>query len=204
MHCPDGAPARLFVALPVPDPVSSALATWLAAWRAGAGVDLRETLRWTRPEGWHLTLAFLGDTPHHFVEAVVDRVRDAVATRPLPDLLSLDRPGRFGERVLWLGVADEPSGAVAELGATIQHRLAADGLPISRQAVVAHITLARARRGGRVTDATVAALANDELPQGRWRPDAVHVMASELGQGPAIYPTVARVVPPMPGPRNRT
>lgn len=204
MSRPDATPPRLFVALPVPERVADALAAWLAVWRAGPGADLCGTLRWTRPEGWHLTLAFLGATPHHLVDAVVDQVRDAVAARPLPDRLSLDRPGRFGGRVLWLGVRDEPSGAVAELGATVQERLVANGLPVARQPVRAHLTLARARGGRRVTDAAVAALSGEELPRDAWRPDAVHVMASELGQGPARYHTAARVLPPRPSPQNPT
>lgn len=203
MADPQAAP-RLFVALPVPEPVTQALAARLAAWRDGPGADLGRALRWTRPAGWHLTLAFLGDTPHDRVEAVIDRVGDALATTPLPDRLALEQPGRFGGQVLWLGVRDEPTGTAAALGATIQASLAAEHLPVTRRAVTPHVTLARARRGGRVTEATVAALAEHELPRDGWRPDAVHVVASELGDGPARYRTVARVLPPADDPRRRS
>lgn len=193
---------RLFVAFPVPDPVAHALSAWLAVARAGQEADRHQGLRWTRPEGWHLTLAFLGDVPSVGLEAIVDRVGDVLARHPLPGRLIPDRPGRFGTHVLWLGVRDEPGGRVADLGARIQAALATGQLPVTRRAVIPHVTLARARRGARVTDDTVAALARHDPPATGWQPGAVHVVASELGDGPARYRTVARVLPP-PDDRQR-
>ncbi len=174
---------RLFVALPLPAEVRAALA------EATAGLRRSEDgLRWTRPEGWHLTVAFLGEVDDHRADEVTAVVTEA-AVAHAPVELSLGEAGRFGRRVLWAGVDDAPPGAVAALGADVQAALAAAELPVARRGVHAHLTLARAGRSA-VSDATVAAVT---VPDGRWVADTVSVWRSHLGRGPARYEEVASV-----------
>jgi RNA 2',3'-cyclic 3'-phosphodiesterase len=181
---------RLFVALPVDASVRAALSAAVESSRAGAD-DGRDTAgsgtdwRWTRPEGWHVTLAFLG-------EVAPDRVTDAAwATVPVAAgtgaiELRLGPLGRFGRGVLHVAVEDRPEGVVADLGERVQTALAAAGVPVQQREVRPHLTLARARRGARPA---VPALE----PHGvSWVVDEARLYASHLGAGGAAYEVLER------------
>ncbi len=133
---------RLFVALEVADAVRESLDAAVAPLRSR-----HPGLAWTSAEGWHLTLSFLGEVAADpgDVAAVLAPV---VAAAPPGIRLTLAQPGRFGRRVLWMGISDEPIGAVTALGAAAQQALAEAHLPVDRKEVRPHLTLARARSGG--------------------------------------------------------
>lgn len=181
---------RLFAGVAVPPAVTEPLAAALAPLRA------REPeLRWARPAGWHLTLAFLGDVPPTVRDpavAVLTEVADAHATAVAPAQLTLAAAGRFGARVLWIGVGDEPVGWLATVGAGLQAGLAAAGLPVQRREVVAHLTLARAGRGP-VTAGHRAAVdrVRAGLGEATWTAPALTLWRSRLDAGPARYEVVA-------------
>lgn len=180
---------RLFVALPVAPEVRVAVEEAVAPVRA---VDDR--VAWTRPDGWHVTLAFLGTVPAADVDEVVHvcaaAVTAVVAGGALGDLatvrLRVGGPGTFGDRVAWLRVDDEPVGAVAALGSAVQEALAAADLPVDRKPVRPHLTLARGRRH-------LPAGFVDRLPtvDAAWSADRAVVVESILGRGPARYEDVA-------------
>ncbi len=184
---------RLFVALPVPASVRASLVAALER----SSVDDRR-LRRTRPERWHVTLAFLGDTPLERLPDVAAVVASALRRRPLPDELRLGSPGRFGDHTLWVGVDESPPGSLRRLGADIQAGLADADLPVTQRTVTPHITLARARRRGRVSRTDVEALGH--LPTIPWQPLGVEVWQAHLGDGPARYSTEASI--PDTGHRN--
>ncbi|WP_052666661.1 RNA 2',3'-cyclic phosphodiesterase [Nitriliruptor alkaliphilus] len=176
---------RLFVALPIPDHVRVLGQAALAPAR-DAGADLT----WTRPEGWHLTLAFLGNVPENRVPEVEAAVGGAVRAHGTgPIGCEVTGADRFDGRALFLSVADDPRGAIAALGDAIQTTLAAADLPVTSRPVRPHLTLARGgRRGARVTDEVVAAVA---AVAARWEADEVNLVRSHLGDGPARYEPVA-------------
>ncbi|MFG2501751.1 RNA 2',3'-cyclic phosphodiesterase [Streptomyces sp. NPDC048441] len=61
-----------------------------------------ETLRWTRRESWHFTLAFMSEVEDGTVPELSERLsRAAKRTAPFP--LSLHGGGHFGDRALWAG-----------------------------------------------------------------------------------------------------
>ena len=182
----EGEHRRLFVALLVPEHVRV-----LGQAAAAPAREVAPELTWTRPEGWHLTLAFLGPVAVDRVPAVEETVGGAVAAAGVgPIGCRLGVPGRFGGRALWLGVEDDPAGAIAALGEAVQAALeAAPGLPVQRQPVRPHLTLARAsRRGARITEAVTAAVAPVTAS---WEADEVALVRSHLGGGPARYAEVA-------------
>jgi RNA 2',3'-cyclic 3'-phosphodiesterase len=220
-----GGPARLFVALPVPATVRRGLEQVREHLRERA-----PDLRFTRPEGWHVTLAFLGSVPAASIDEVGRVVRVAVeeaaahhgapGAHPTagagdggrssgavgPIGLRLAGPGRFGRHVLWVAVEDDPPGAVAELGKGIQAAIAAAELPVQRQDVHPHLTLARGGRGRPVRQrhlddlagelAAAAGRGGDDRDDGddvAWVADEVQVWRSELGRGPARYHVVTSV-----------
>lgn len=170
---------RLFVALPVPDHVRLLVQAAAAPAREAA-----PDLTWTRPEGWHLTLAFLGDVAEDHV-AEVERTVERVVADGRPLGCELAGADRFDGRALFLAVDDDPSGAIAALGEAIQGAVEDAGLPVRRKPVRPHLTLARAsRRGATVTDDVTAAVA--PVAAG-WDADEVALVRSHLGGGPARY-----------------
>jgi RNA 2',3'-cyclic 3'-phosphodiesterase len=182
---------RLFVALPVAAPVRRQLAAVVEPLRAGESAGTgppsgRSGWRWTRPEGWHVTLAFLGEVEPDRLEDVARTGAEAVAgTGPIE--LRLGALGRFGRGVLHVAVTDRPVGAVADLGARVQEALASDGLAVRQREVRAHLTLARARRGAE------PAMPSFEPPAASWTVDEARLYASHLGPGGATYEVVERL-----------
>lgn len=176
---------RLFAALEVPAHVARPLD------QALAGVRERfDRLRWTGPDRWHLTVAFLGqvDAP---LEVVEDALAPAAAAAPGPVGMRLAGAGRFGSRVLWLTVEDEPDGAVTALGADAQERLAAADLPVDRKPVRPHLTLARSRKGASVRKRVVEAVPEVDAT---WTARDLVVFRSHLGGGrPARYEALSRL-----------
>lgn len=145
---------------------------------------------WTDPEGWHVTLAFLGELPAQRRPEVVRgmvRAANRSAAGGLPRRLSLGHVERFDGRVLVLEVDDDPKGRVAVLGEAIQEELAAADLPVQRRPVRAHLTLARARRGRPVTQELLAAT-REVVPAGLgWPVKQVGLWSSHARRGPARY-----------------
>jgi len=176
--------SRRFVALGLP----ATLVEMLAARWEGIGWD-RSRLRATRPSGWHLTLAYLGETSTSVVPRVVAVLESLRASAPPVPELRLAAGCRLGRSVLAIEVADLPGGAVAALGARIQTDLAAAGVPVAQGVVRPHVTLARARRPVRPSDIALAssALAGLDAELRAWVPDTVGLWVARPGTGPARY-----------------
>lgn len=181
---------RLFAALPLADDVVATIEAATADHRRR-----HRDLAWTPPASWHVTLAFLGTVGPDRVDDAAAVLHHAAAGRGGIEL-RLDAPGRFGQRVAWLAVADRPAGAVAALGEGLQAALADAGMPVDRRPVRPHVTLARARgRRGRLPPTLV-----DGLPRldATWRVTTATLYRSHLGAGPVRYEPLASA--PLGGP----
>lgn len=183
-----GGSARRFVALPLPQVVRDGVASALPPRDTGSA----RGLRWARPDGWHVTLAFLGKLADAQVGAVAEAIADGVASvDPVPDRLRVDGAGRFGRKVLWVGIDDEPSGSLVALAEAIREEIAGLGVAIDRKPLSPHVTLARAgRRAVAAADVEACRPPADSLT---WRPNAVELWRSRLGEGPARYEVEATV-----------
>lgn len=138
---PEATPLRLFVAVDVPDDVRASLDAAVESYRRTV-----PEARWTKPEGWHVTLKFLGGTwPRRLeeVEAAVDAA--AAAATPFESALTEigTFPSRRRVRVVWEGVAD-PDGSLAGIARDLDTRLAEMFRP-EKRALTPHLTLARLR-----------------------------------------------------------
>src|SRR5207245_3418045 len=95
---------RLFVAVNVPDDVKAGVAEGIEPFR-----DRIPGARWTRREGWHVTLKFLGATWPRMVEPVKEAV-GAAAGRAAPFVTAGTEVGAFPSarraRVPWAGLSD--------------------------------------------------------------------------------------------------
>lgn len=136
---PEAKPLRLFIAVDVPD--------WVKGNVASAVEPFRERIpvaRWTRSDGWHVTLKFLGATWPRLVDMVTASVRAAASgaesfeTR-MTDIGVFPSPGRA--RVVWAGL-DDPEGRFQALVKSLDGLLEEHFVP-ERRAFTPHLTLAR-------------------------------------------------------------
>jgi 2'-5' RNA ligase len=176
---------RLFAAVdPSPEAVDH-----LGAAVAGLRVSLANapgySTRLTRPENWHITMAFLGDVPVPRV-AVASAVVHEVAAGAAPLHLCVAGAGTFGGRrnpILWAGIGGEVDG-LRRLARLLQRSLRRARLPVDERPPQPHLTIARP--GSRVPPEDLAAdaatLAAYVGPQ--WTASAVHLMLSEIEQSP--------------------
>jgi RNA 2',3'-cyclic 3'-phosphodiesterase len=173
---------RCFAAVPLGEELRAYLRRAVDELRAAAP-DAAQGLRWTEPDGWHLTLAFLGSVSPEAVEAF-GRAVESVAAERAPFEVSTGGlggfPSRHRVRVLWYGLADH-SPELSELARATRLALGVDdGSPFR-----AHLTLARARaQRGIALPETIWQM---PLPSGRIAVDQLVLYRSHLGRGPARY-----------------
>jgi RNA 2',3'-cyclic 3'-phosphodiesterase len=165
---------RLFVALMPPGEVVEEL-------RAGT-VALRELvpeLRWTRPEQWHLTLAFLGEVGEDVIDELARRLNRAAARHP-PLSLSLGGGGRFGHQVLWTRVQGDRDG-LRRLAGSVQAAARRSRLPMEQRPYRPHLTLARSDGGADLRPLVERLASWQGLP---WVATRLYLVRSRLGAGP--------------------
>jgi len=157
---------RAFIAIPLPEEVLAQLG------RVQRRLERQVppgSVRWVRPEGIHLTLKFLGDTPERKVPAIGAALgavaRNApVCTFTVGGLGCFPNPRR--PRVVWVGV-QEPTGRLAALQDAIEEVVAPFGYPPEGRGFTPHLTLGRVRRKvdrsdvARIGEAVVAAEVGD-------------------------------------------
>lgn len=134
-------PVRAFIALEMPEVVRDLIRR--------EQQPLRRELpraRWTRPEGQHLTLKFLGESPPERLTELAGKVRRSAAGRAAVKV-ELGGGGFFPNprrpRVAWIG--GRADGA-AELAAAIDRAASALGWPAERRPWSLHLTQARLDR----------------------------------------------------------
>lgn len=130
---------RLFFALPLPPDLGNALGRWQCTQPPFAG--------WSRADGLHLTLAFLGNRPPGDLATLGDLGASVAARHPSFELETIGLggfPERDRARVLWLGLA--PSRVLEALAVDLRSALTVVGEAFDAKAFRPHITLARFRR----------------------------------------------------------
>lgn len=171
---------RLFAAVVPPAPVVAAWDAFLEPRR-----DAEPGLRWTRPESWHLTCAFLPAVPDGLVEPLEEALA-AVAARTPVFALRVEGAGAFPDpdhaRALWLGVTDGAD-ELARLARRCRNAAGGCGLEVEGGRFRAHLTLARTRPIPARRWLTVL----DALPPKAWVADAVVLFRSRLLPGGAGY-----------------
>jgi 2'-5' RNA ligase len=129
---------RAFLAFEIPTSIRARLAEIQKEWRR----DLPRA-RWTRPEGWHLTLKFLGEVETPLLEALTAKLAPALGGLPaVPVKLSgtgfFPNPAR--PRVAWVGGTADGAEAVHQ---AIEKAGEAVGLKRENRPWKVHLTQAR-------------------------------------------------------------
>lgn len=102
-------------------------------------------LRWTAPDRWHITIAYLGEPPEPVDETVADHLT-SLTEDPAVRGVRLSGSGSFGGSVLWTGVEEGPArDQRAALARTIPALVRGSGAIPDRRAWRPHLTVARVR-----------------------------------------------------------
>jgi len=173
---------RLFVALEIPASVRNNLSAVQQKLQL-SGADLRQV----RPENFHVTLKFLGETSSEKVLSITEELRevrtdDAVSAkfRGLGNSWHAKRGG-----ILW--VTMEVSDGLKTLAGEINRRLERVGFVAEERDFLPHLTLARFKRNSALTTvrATVQNYSGQEF--GAMDPKEFHLIESKLGPGGSKY-----------------
>ena len=183
---------RCFVAIDLPQEIKAEISRQQAAIRAASvrASARDQKINWTRPEGIHLTLKFLGETDR------VNQVIEALQGIGPFEKFSVEVKG-FGffpdsrrPRVLWTGI--EASPALPELAGQVETTLDRLGFAPEQRAFAPHLTLARFKspRSEPALDAFIKQ--HGELSLGRFEVSEFFLFESKLSPRGAEYRKVAR------------
>ncbi|MEW5995532.1 MAG: RNA 2',3'-cyclic phosphodiesterase [Candidatus Zixiibacteriota bacterium] len=140
---------RLFIALPLPEPVEEELGRIIDLLKQKGG-----RVRWVAPENIHLTVRFLGDTEEALVKDLSALI-DTVASKYSPVNSVIDRLGGFPNlsrpRVIWVGLRDniEP---LQKMAREIELAVRQLRFPKEKKGFKAHLTLGRVKDASTIKD----------------------------------------------------
>jgi RNA 2',3'-cyclic 3'-phosphodiesterase len=130
---------RLFIGIPLPAAVTDELAALSVRLRAPD-----DSLRWSAPESWHITLQFLGNAAEDRYGCISTQLR-GIHHRPIP--IELDNLGFFdGVGVFFAGVTLLPG--LVSLQQRVTEATAPCGFLPDTRPFHPHITLARTKGKG--------------------------------------------------------
>jgi 2'-5' RNA ligase len=179
---------RAFLALEIPERVRAELAASREALRA----ELPRA-RWVRPEGQHLTLKFLGETPQVVLEAIAADLAPRLAGLG-GVVVQLHGSGFFPSparpRVAWLGGSAEGIGPAVEI---VEGVAEAHGFPRERRPWSLHVTQARLERPWPQLPVDRFLAWGSGLRLDPFRCDEVVLFASRLERAGAVYTPLARI-----------
>jgi RNA 2',3'-cyclic 3'-phosphodiesterase len=174
----------MFSAVTPPDDVVEELEEFLAPRREAA------PFRWTDPEQWHLTLAFMENVPERSLDDLLERLTRA-GRRRTPFTLALGGGGAFPgvarAKVLYVGVEAAPDAAeeLRRLSTGARAAAAKAGAPVDGATFRPHVTLARA---GQPVEATRWLRILDTYRSRPFVVDELALVQSHLGEGPRKRP----------------
>jgi 2'-5' RNA ligase len=188
MHPLPPAIMRAFVAVDISDEVRRKAEEIIEVLRPAS-----DNIRWSRTEGLHLTLKFLGEVPPPKVEKV--RVSLAGIHLPSPITLRISGAGYFpterSPRVIWLGVEGDVD-ALRELAGRIEESLEPLGFPQEDRPFSAHLTLGRLRAPGKIPAVQELLRQREPLDLGSFTANEFYLYESKLSPNGSVYRKVAR------------
>lgn len=175
---------RLFISLPLPDSARNELRDVQGELRQYLSPNL---VRWTRPEGLHVTLAFLGNVEDDAVESLSSAAGAAFACHTTFHL-KLSGLGGFptgaNPKVLWTGLSGETErlrGLQRDVAKAVGPFMQRDDPKPFR----GHVTLGRVRGEPERVGRALRSL-NDQF-EAEWAVREGNLMASVLGPGGSAY-----------------
>ncbi|HZP48930.1 MAG TPA: RNA 2',3'-cyclic phosphodiesterase [Vicinamibacterales bacterium] len=182
---------RLFIATDLDDAAREAMAA--LQWGLERRARDRSSIKWTRPEQMHVTLAFIGEADEARSAQLIVAMQRRVAQAPFEARFAGVGmfPDRGAPRVLWLGM-DDSAAAMAALQREVAARVEGVGVVLEARPFHPHLTLAR-WRDARPADRRAFDQVSDTGVVARVRVDHATLYRSQLSSGGSIYTPLARV-----------
>jgi RNA 2',3'-cyclic 3'-phosphodiesterase len=175
---------RVFIAVIPPPETQAAVAAMIASLRRTG-----DQVSWVRESNLHFTLRFLGEVTEATAARAAIAAGEAAATHGR-FTLALGRAGAFPDqqhaRVLWLGLTHGER-ALAALTATLEDRLAAQGIPRSDREFSPHLTIGRLRDPRPAPIEALDAIAPRTRPELTFEVRELCVIESVLSPGGSQY-----------------
>jgi 2'-5' RNA ligase len=178
---------RMFVAAVPPAEALEDLEEFLSVRRDAAA------FRWSLPEQWHITLAFLADVPDRCYDDLVERLGRAARKRH-PMRATIAGGGAFPNvgraRVVWAGVELDAAPLdgreeLRRLATGCRAAASKAGIEVAGERFKPHVTIART---GRPIEATSWVRLLEGYRGPAYDLDEVSLIASYLGEGPRKRP----------------
>ncbi|MCZ6535694.1 MAG: RNA 2',3'-cyclic phosphodiesterase [Chloroflexi bacterium] len=181
-------PIRTFIAIDIPPQAKDILAVAINGLQE-RGVS---EVRWTRPQGVHLTLKFLGDIDPGLVDGITDELK-AAAQGEESFGLSLGSLGVFptptNPRVIWVGLEGDLE-VLKRLQEAVEEHISPLGFPRDKRGFTPHLTLGRVRNGlpsQKRREMGQALKKEHAIPTHRWEVQEIHLIHSTLTPEGAVY-----------------
>lgn len=186
---------RAFIAIDLPEAVRVTLRAKQAEFRAATRGD---DFRWTRPEGVHLTLKFLGEISARQAEQVRKALGAIGSFEPFP--IEVKGFGFFPDprrpRVFWAGLEAPP--ALEELARRIEAAMEKQGFAPDERPFRPHLTLARFKNPRPHPALESLIQGQNDTSLGRFEVAEFFLFESKLSPGGAEYRKLVRF-PATPG-----
>lgn len=193
---------RTFIAIELDEPLRLAIGRVQGKFKRQAPPG---GVKWVAPDGIHLTLKFLGDTPASRVPEIEAALRTACAGVSPFEFVVEGRgcfPNCRRPRVIWVAVRDRGQ-SLARLQAAIEKHVAPLGWPTEERGFSPHLTLGRVARGANAAvEAAVGQMVEKSVVEqiGSQRVTAVSLIQSDLRPMGAVYTPLAHVALVAPAP----
>ena len=161
-----------------------------------AGWVPKQSVKWVRPEQFHLTLRFIGNVAESEVPALVDALGRVCARAERLTLKTSELgcfPNRRVPRVIWVGLSGDLD-ALAHLAQRVARETSHWG-KVEEGAFHPHLTLGRfTGRDRMVLQELGNSLAGRfALPETTWRSETLHLIQSRLSPTGAQYTLLASI-----------
>ncbi len=187
---------RTFIAIELPQAILDQLSEIQARFKS---VLPGSAVRWVKPDGIHLTLKFLGQTPDDQIELIASSLKAGVAGHH-PFAVEVSGAGCFPTvqrpRVIWIGVHEDQN---AKHLSAVQHAVEASiaplGYPTEHREFSPHLTLGRVSREVQPADLKKIGAAIDPISigsLGRFEVTQVALIRSDLQPHGAVYTVISR------------
>lgn len=182
---------RSFIAIEIPEGIKKDV------------FEIQEKLRktdadvgWTRPEGIHLTLKFLGDVAEEKLEDIMKAIENAVKVFP-PFSIEISGIGAFPgpkyPRVIWIGMKDNNENALKNLQNRIEKETEKLGFKTEKRDFTPHLTLGRVR-SQKNRDSLLKAMEEfDRIELGALNVEGISLIKSEIRPKGALYSELFKV-----------
>ena len=150
---------------------------------------------WTRIDGIHITLKFLGDIEQEIIERVADVIEEATTGQP-PFEICIKGSGAFpnlkNPRVIWIGVEDLNKGLM-HIQQALDGRIKALRFEPEETEFTPHLSLGRVKgaKGKERLSSAISGLKDIEI--GSFTVDRVILYKSELKPAGAVYTKLREV-----------